>query len=384
MARGPDGMGGGAGTPLADQLFNADSVADLAAEFAVLPGFDPDAFHASVMAGLHDRALMARIDWIADCLEPFLPRAFPAMAEVLEAALPPPLDPTRQDDDFGRFIHAVHGVLAVRHGIDHPDRALDLIHAATRRFSMEFALRPFLNRWPDLVLARLAIWTQDDNYHVRRLVSEGMRPRLPWGMAVNIDPLAPLPLLDALHADPTRFVTRSVANHLNDLTRRHTAAVLDRLTAWQAAGRQSPRELDWMARHALRGAVKRGDADALAHLGYRAGAVRARLHLDTPAPAIGQALRFAVVLEADTALPVMVDYRITFARPGRAGEKVFKLKAARLSPGMPLRLDKVHRLKGDATTFRLHPGRHRLVAVVNGQDVAEAAFDLTDGRGGDI
>ncbi|WP_375256828.1 hypothetical protein [Citreimonas sp.] len=376
MARGPDAAGAGQGRSLADQLFNADSVGDLARDFAVLPGFDPERFLSDTLPGLGALPLMARLDHLADGLQAQLPRDFPAMADALEAAMPPPLDPARGDDDFGRFIHAVHGVLAARHGLDHPDRALDLLHAATRRFSMEYAIRPFLNRWPDRTLSRMTDWVEDPHYHVRRLVSEGTRPRLPWGRAVSIDPAAPLPLLDRLHADPTRFVTRSVANHLNDLTRRHPRAVLDRLGRWRSEGRQRPAEMDWITRHALRGAVKRGDAEALAHLGYRSGAVRADLRLETPKPRIGAALRFSVTLAADAPLPVLVDYRIGFARPGRPAEKVFKLKTTRIVPEKPLTLEKTHPLKGNATTFRLHPGPHTLVIQVNGADVASAGFEL--------
>ncbi|MGR3579317.1 MAG: hypothetical protein ACU0CV_06580, partial [Sagittula sp.] len=116
MARGPDGKGGGAGFSLADQLFNAESLADLAAEFAVLPGFDRDRFLAECVPGLAGRGLLERLEWMADCLEAQLPSGFGPMAEALEAALPPALDPALKDDDFGRFIHAVHGILIVRHG----------------------------------------------------------------------------------------------------------------------------------------------------------------------------------------------------------------------------------------------------------------------------
>lgn len=139
MARGPDGAGQAQGVSLKDQLFNADTTADLAAEFAVLPGFDPERFTKQALAGLSSRGLLERLDWLADCIQAQMPTSFPAMAEALEAAMPAPLDSSKTDDDFGRFIHAVPGILAVRHGLeDHRDRALDLLEAATQRFSMEF------------------------------------------------------------------------------------------------------------------------------------------------------------------------------------------------------------------------------------------------------
>ncbi|WP_136441391.1 hypothetical protein [Pacificoceanicola onchidii] len=376
MARGPDGKGGGAGFSLADQLFNESSLSDLAAEFAVLPGFDAERFTAACVPGLGTRGLLERLDWIADCLEPQLPSDFPAMAEALEAAMPPELDRSLKDDDFGRFIHAVPGILAVRHGMEDPDRALDLLHAATRRFSMEFYIRPFLNRWPDKTLARLEDWSEDENYHVRRLVSEGTRPRLPWARNITLDPAVPLRFLDRLHADPTRYVTRSVANHMNDLSKVMPETVLDHLTAWRSSGAQQDKELDWITRHALRTAVKRGERGALDLLGYRAGALSATIDKITPAPCIGAALEFSVTLHSEEALPVLVDYRLRFHRPSGPAEKVFKLKTATLKPGTPLTLSKRHVLKGNATTFRLHPGPHAVIVQVNGQDVAEASFDV--------
>lgn len=379
MARGPDGAGQSQGFSLKDELFNARTIGDLAAEYAVLPGFDPDRFLSEALAGLSSRGLLERLDWLADCIEAQLPDRFPAMADALEAAMPAPLDPTKTDDDFGRFIHAVPGILAVRHGLeDHRNRALDLLEAATQRFSMEFYIRPFLNRWPDKTLARLDRWVAHDNYHVRRLVSEGTRPRLPWAANIQLDPLVPLQFLDALHADPTRYVTRSVANHMNDLTRHAPDRVVTHLKAWQQSKRQKPKELDWMTRHALRTAVKRGEAEALALLGYRQDCdVSVTLKVAPNPVAIGEALQIEVSLCADEALPVMVDYRIRFHRPnGRDGEKVFKLKAVHLKPGVPLTLQKAHRLKDGASTFTLHPGPHHVTVQVNGQDRAEVAVTL--------
>lgn len=376
MARGPDGKGSAAGFSLADQLFNAESAGDLAAGFSVLPGFDAGQFLDFVLPRFPGQGIHGRLDVLADGLEEQFPRDFNAMAEALEAAMPPPLSPDLRDDDFGRFIHAVPGVLAARHGQETPARALDLLHAATQRFSMEYAIRPFLNRWPDLVLSRMQEWARDPHYHVRRLVSEGTRPRLPWGAGITLDPLAPLPLLDVLHADETRFVTRSVANHLNDLSRIDAAAVRGRLRTWQETGAQDADELGWLTRHALRTAVKRGEPEALAILGYRADLpVRARLSLPQRMR-IGELLPISVTLETDEAGPILVDYRLRFCRPSGPTEKVFKLKTDKLTPGRPLRLEKKHRLKGDATTFRLYPGPHAVIVQVNGRDVAEAGFEL--------
>lgn len=379
MARGPDGKGQAQGFSLKDELFNPSTIGDLASEHAILPAFDQDRFTSDVLAGFPQRGLLERLDWIADCLEPYLPADFPAMADALEAAMPPALSADKTDDDFGRFIHAVPGILAVRHGLEaHRDRALDLLEAATQRFSMEFYIRPFLNRWPDETLARLERWVSHDHYHVRRLVSEGTRPRLPWAANIELDPLVPLRFLDALHTDPTRYVTRSVANHMNDLSRPAPQVVVETLESWAKAEKQDARELDWMTRHALRTAVKRGQAGALALLGFEQDCpMRVSVDLSPNPVAIGNALAIAVSIEAERDLPVMVDYRVQFHRPGgRTGEKVFKLKQAKARAGVPLNLSKSHKLKAGASTFTLHPGPHRVIVQVNGQDKAQADIEL--------
>lgn len=380
MARGPDGQGGGAGFSLADQLFNEETVGQLAHEFAAaVPGFDVDAYCAEVLPQFPRLELMARMEAMADGLERQLASDFPTMADQLEAAMPPELDPTLRDDDFGRFIHTMPGILAVRHGLeDHRERALDLLYQATKRFSMEFYIRPFLNRWPEETLSRLRLWARDDNYHVRRLVSEGTRPKLPWAKSIGIDPLVPLEFLDMLYADRTRFVTRSVANHLNDISKISPDAVLARLSAWRKANRQDEKELDWMTRHALRTLVKQGHPGALEILGFRSDApVSVTLHLPEAEIARGAALQFDLCLNTEEDLPVLVDYVLWLRKAdGSLKPKVFKLKQAVAKAGTPLNLSKTHKLKWDATTFRLYPGAQKLAIQVNGTIRAEADFTL--------
>ncbi len=366
---------------LKDHLFNAETLARLGAEYAAaLPHFDAERFQAEALSGFPERELMARMEWMADCLEGQLADDFPTMADQIQAALAKRLDPALTDDDFGHFIHALPGILAVRHGLeDHRERALDLLYEATQRFSMEFYIRPFLNRWPEETLARMAIWARDDNYHVRRLVSEGTRPKLPWAKAVTLTSNQTVPLLDHLHADATRYVTRSVANHLNDIAKIQPDLVIDLLQRWATAEQQSAKELAWVTRHALRTLVKQGHSGALELLGYRGDIdVAATLKLSQTSYAIGDVLEMECTLQAPTALPVLVDYRIVFARPGgKSAEKVFKLKVGQIAAGKPLLLTKKHRLKGDASTFTLYPGAHKIILQVNGVDVAQAEFDLT-------
>lgn len=368
---------------LKDQLFNRPKVHYLSALLCgAEPGFDAPAFEARVMDRLPELELKQRIDWIATCLEEALPEDFVAAAQIIAASLPPPLDPGKTDDDFGDFIFAPFGEYVVRRGLEeHLDLSLGLLEQVTQRFSMEFAIRPFLNRWPDAVLGRMADWAHHPNYHVRRLASEGTRPKLPWGMKVTTEADVPIPLLDALHADPTRYVTRSVANHLNDLSKIAPDLVFQALDRWQKGGQQAPKELRWMTTHALRTLVKKGDARALDRLGFRADAPvqLTSLALGKDQLAIGDMLEFTAVLEADEKVPVLVDYLIWYHRPsGREAFKVFKLKQGVVTANAPLQLTKRYRLKGDATTFTLHPGPHRLSLQVNGRILGEVEFQLCE------
>ncbi|SLN50220.1 hypothetical protein ROA7450_02486 [Roseovarius albus] len=365
---------------LKDHLFNPQSLSELAAEYAAaLPDFDSKAFMTTVIPGLDSRELLERLEWISDCIQGQLNADFSGMADQLEVAMPVELNPDLTDDDFGRFIHAVPGILAVRHGLEeHRERALDLIHEATKRFSMEFYIRPFLNRWPDETWERLIGWAKDQNYHVRRLVSEGTRPKLPWAKGITIDPLRPLELLDILYTDPTRYVTRSVANHLNDISKIEPDAVLARLKSWRKEARQTKVEFDWIERHALRTLIKQGHANALAHLGYRNDLdFEAALQLDARQVAIGDAIELSCEVFCKETVPVLIDYVMYFHKPGGAERrKVFKWKQAQCEAGTPLQLRKQHRLKKDASTFTIYPGPHRVELQINGQIVADTVFTV--------
>ncbi len=365
---------------LKDHLFNPETLAALGAEFeSGIAGFDTSAFLSACVPGLAERELMDRLDWIADCLEPHLNVGdFAVLADQLEAALPAPLDPELRDDDFGHFRHGVFGILTVRHGMDDPGRALEVLHAATKRFSMEFYIRPFINSHQELTLETLGRWAGDANYHVRRLVSEGTRTRLPWAKKIDLDPLVPLAFLDHLHADPARFVTRSVANHLNDVSKFDPDAVLARLDGWVKAGQQNPKELMWMRRHALRTLIKAGHPGAMEHLGYRPNPqVRGTVSVPGGEAKIGDALIFDVVLTGDAAENVILDYTLHLPKAGGGhSEKVFKFKDLKVQSDTSIELRKTHKLKANATTFTLHPGKAAIVITANGKPLDRAEFSL--------
>ena len=186
------------------------------------------------------------------------------------------------------------------------------------RFSMEGYIRPFLAEYPDETLATLTIWADDPNYHVRRLVSEGTRPMLPWAPRIPIDVESPIPMLDKLHADPTRYVTRSVANHLNDISKINPELAISTSERWQKAALQNPKELTWMTRHALRTLIKSGDPSAMQLLGYSPNPVIDVDSLDVRTSdgvvRIGEVLEFGVTITAKSNERLLVDYVIDFVK----------------------------------------------------------------------
>jgi 3-methyladenine DNA glycosylase AlkC len=367
---------------LKDHLFNRQRVVYLASLFQqVDEQFDATGFVRQTMKSLDSLELKQRIKHIAATLENYLPNDFRQAAPQIVAALPPPLDPTLQDGDFGDFIFAPLGEYVVRNGLNakHLPLSLRTLKQLTQRFSMEDAIRYFLNEFPNETLAELQRWAMDKNYHVRRLVSEGTRPNLPWSARLSLDVFTPLPLLETLHADSKRYVTRSVSNHLNDLSKLAPDRVIETLTRWRSANQQDPQELDWMTRHALRTLVKQGHAPALKLLGFekKPPIVLTKFQMLTPTIQPGDGFEFVVELQARRATRLVLDYGLDSPRAnGRWSKKVFKLKQLELAAGQTATVTKRHVLRSDATTYRLYPGEHRVALQVNGQSFGPISFQL--------
>lgn len=368
---------------LKDHLFNEEKVSYLGGLLGdSIVGFDRSRFESRIMARLPELELKERIAHIAVVLADHLAPDFAAAADQIRSSLPAPLDPTLTDDDFGDFIFAPLGKFVEDHGRDHYEISMALLCELTTRFSMEGPVRAFINDRPQQTLQLFEEWARNDHYHVRRLVSEGTRPLLPWAPRIDLDLADPIPLLDILHADPTRYVTRSVANHLNDISKTEPAWAIETLARWRSEGRQSREELEWMDRHALRTLVKRGNPDAMRHLGYspEPNVLVEPIDLATPVVVAGQALEFTVSMTGLEQEPLIVDYVIDFVKKdGSTSPKVFRLKKLMLESGESTTLRKLHRLRADATTYRLYRGTHRLSILVNGRERASTSFEVETG-----
>ncbi len=368
------------GFSLADQLFNADTLKRLtSAVKSAYPEFRAQRYKRRALIAFPQLELKARISWLSVALDEELPNEFDRAIAILHKALPEPLDSTRQDDDFGQFIWAVFGDYVARHGCttSHLATALTFLGELTKRFSAEFAIRPFLKEHPEQTLTQIRQWAGADHYHLRRLASEGIRPYLPWAQRVVLPAKTIVSVLELLHADNTRFVTRSVANTLNDISRQDPDLVLTTLARWQKQGKQNPAELAWMTRHALRTLSKQGHAHALSHLGYPP---EPRLTIESfdcdSTVGVGQSLTCTVRLRADQDLRLKLALGVGFRKAnGKLAEKIFALKELSLAKTEAVSLHKKISFK-PMTTRTLYPGHHTITVIANGKAMARADFDL--------
>ncbi len=366
-------------------FLNAGLVREAAAHLAKhTPGFDAEAFIRRASSGLEALELKARSLHICAALEATLPQDFPRAAAALEAALAPPTPeggdaPTGLEGGLRGWILWPVGEYIARHGQAQPERALAALHALTQPFTAEFAIRPFIVQHPQLSLATLARWASDPSHHVRRLVSEGSRPRLPWGLQLKAlvqDPSPTLPLLLALQDDPSDYVRRSVANHLNDIAKDHPALVAQWLRD-HLPGAPPPRRA--LLKHASRTLIKAGDPAVLKAWGLGAAFKgEARLCLSPSKITLGGEVTLTLQLRSTSPQPqrLAVDYAVHHVKAhGGTRAKVFKGWQLELPPRAEVTLTKRHPVK-PITTRRYHAGRHGVAVQVNGGVVAESSFQL--------
>lgn len=367
---------------LKDQLFNQAKVAKIASEIeSVHSDFHAKSFVEECIAPFPKLELKQRIHHIALTLKRHLPEDFLQAVQILLDALPPPCDPKLKDNDFGDFIYAPYGEFVALFGCNsaHVSQSLDALTHFTTRFSMEYALRPFINAFPEQTLERVHSWCEHEHYHVRRLASEGTRPKLPWGIKISTHPETFLPILERLHSDETRFVTRSVANHLNDLSKINPSLVIERLESWRTLSKQREVEMHFITNHALRSLIKNGDQSALQLIGFHADPKLkvSFIHFLDKVIA-GTALEFDVAIQAHENCKVLIDFLIYYqsSRGELSRVKVFKLKQLDLIANKQVVLSKKHLMRGDMTTRKLYPGLHRFVLQVNGKELLTRDFEL--------
>jgi len=262
-------------------------------------------------------------------------------------------------------------------GINHFDESMTALEEMTQLISAEFAIRPFILKYPKQTMNQMYRWSKHESAHVRRLSSEGCRPRLPWAMALpqfkkNPDPI--LPILNNLRSDPSEYVRKSVANNLNDIAKDHPSVVLKIANQWHGVSK----ETNWILKHGSRTLLKKGHADALNLHGFNPtikSEVR-KLSLPGKKLSIGKSASFdfEIVNKEKHNKLIRLEYAITFlTASGKLSRKVFKIAEKRIEPDHILKIKRTHRFT-DFTTRKHFPGKHKLEVIVNG--VSKAASDF--------
>lgn len=334
------------------------------------PKFDSKKFLHITLDGLADRELKARLH---------------QTVVAIHAALPGPF--RRNLTTLRKFAPVIeHSFIAVglsdyvaEYGLKIPSVSLPALKFFTRFGSAEFAIRPFLIQDQIGTLEVMRRWAEDSDEHVRRLASEGARPRLPWGQQLRSlvgDPRPSFPILEALRADPSLYVRKSVANHLNDISKDNAELMLDFVESWDL---KIP-ETKWIVQQGLRTLIKRGHLRALKLCGVEPNPMIHVVAFDCQPQALnlGEYLRLSVELKSSATTPtnLIIDYVIHYIKAsGASSEKVFKWKNLTLGAREKIQFSK-RQLFRDFSTRKHHAGAHRIELQVNGSRLASAAFVL--------
>ncbi|KAE8558534.1 MULTISPECIES: hypothetical protein [Paenibacillus] len=268
-------------------------------------------------------------------------------------------------------------------GEEHWDLSMNALERFTSKSSAEFAVRPFLLREPERMMRQMMTWAGHPSEHVRRLASEGCRPRLPWGQALPVfkrDPAPVLAVLELLKADPSLYVRKSVANNLNDIAKDHPDIVIATAQRWKGAHPDT----DWIVRHGCRSLIRKSIPEVMAMFGYADHTdgvplvTAASFTTDPAVLKIGDHSELSYVLQLREGEPVRVriEYGIDFVKArGQVSRKLFLLSDKTVPGGTRLTGTRTHRF-ADLTTRRHYAGAHRIVLLVNGQEAASTVVDI--------
>ncbi|TDL83431.1 DNA alkylation repair protein [Peribacillus frigoritolerans] len=330
------------------------------------PLFDSEQFRVLFFEdGWEDLALKQRMRKITVVLKHSLPDDYEEALRILYKIAP-------QFSGLGGIIFPDY---VEQYGLQNWEKSMHALAYFTEFSTSEFAVRPFLLKDPNRMLDQMLTWSTHSNEHIRRLASEGSRPRLPWGTAVpsiKEDPQQTLPILENLKNDESLYVRKSVANHLNDISYTHAHIVLKIAKEWSGKNKKT----DWIIKHACRSLMKKGNREALALFGY---ADDSRITIDCltlhpDAIQIGDSIQMTFELSSESTISVRVEYAIDYVKArGQRNRKVFMLKTAILKQGENHIISKTHHFK-DLTTRKHYQGIHTLSIIVNGVVKAEKDF----------
>lgn len=347
--------------------------------------FDKQRFVDSATTGLDELELKQRATHIRKALEETLPSDFAKACTLMIAALHPASDidlsgTTMDGDGIRGWAIMPMAEYVAEHGLDEFEISLETLKELTMRFTAELAIRTFFITNTPHTLRHVQQWAQDENYHVRRLASEGSRPRLPWALrlpAFVSDPTPVVALLETLKDDPKEYVRRSVANNLNDIAKDHPDLVADIARRWLEDASPARKKL---VKHACRTLIKQGHTKTLEAFGYSEPVLSVgEITLKNATVELGSPLEFEVSItsDANSTQPLIIDYVIHHQKAnGTTSPKVFKWKTLDLPADKSMTFSKKHALK-PITTRVYYAGLHQVEIQINGKSFGKADFDLS-------
>lgn len=343
-----------------------------------LDGFDRDAFLSSIFEDTFEQLeLKDRMRHTAKVMHQFLPDSIEAAYGIIANMI----DGLSRHPDFqNSFVFMFFPEFVAEFGMEHFVPSVQIMEKITQFVSCEFAVRPFLVKYPDQMMAQMDNWSAHSEHTVRRLASEGSRTRLPWGMAVpslKQDPSPILPILERLKNDPSEIVRRSVANSLNDISKDHPLLLYEVIEKWH--GQQ--KETDALLKHASRTLLKAGDPTVLKFFGLDGSQLQLLdLQLKASQVVVPDAVEIAFEIEnlSPASMLVRIEYAIYFLKQnGTHYKKVFKISERQLESNARLLLSKRHSFRA-ITTRTYYPGRHAISVILNGIEKQKVEFELIE------
>lgn len=355
---------------LKDMFFTQDSINAFAnAIRSHYPAFDKSQFLELMFdESFEKKELLDKMKHTTQCLHDTLPKSYKDALNILIKAAP----------DVKGFEAMALPDFVAKYGIDHWDLSLAALGHFTKYYSSELAVRPFLDKDPKKGMAQMAAWAEDKNPKVRRLASEGCRPRLPWAMALpkfKKDPRPIFPILEKLKNDDSEDVRRSVANNLNDISKDNPELALTICEKWHGQSEN----VDKIVKHACRTMLKAGNSRALAIFGYSDPSLVAvkNLKLDKKVLSIGDNLAFSFDLTVVDKSKVRLEYAVYFVKArGKLSKKVFKIMEKIYDKGT-YSITRKQSFQ-EQTTRKHYAGTHQIAIIANGEEKARNSFDLKD------
>ena len=356
--------------------FSKDDIEALALRYAnVDSGFEKDEFVRLAAKKLNTLEYRERVAQIGKSLLAMYSNEYMAFFRITEELL---ISWKREEKDLHKdfIVESISHVIE-HYGIEHPIESFCLMELLTEIFTAEWCIRPYVDKQLATFETYADKWLESDNEHHRRLVSEGTRPNLPWGKKVQLNkekPLWPLPLLNKLFNDPSEYVRRSVANHMNDWSKDYPEAVVETIQGWQKEGME-----DKMVRHALRNLIKRAYAPALALLGISPlkGKIR-NFTVIAEELKLGETQIFEIDLESTHSKQqsIELDFVVHLVKKnGKITPKVFK--GGKFQLGEKQSIKQQYKIPFKKVTTRVYySGMHKVELQVNGQILGEITFFL--------